>query len=133
MERAETGDNLWNAAQLQLTHTGVGERGRAIRRFCAAVVTGIRLPVAKKFLHFFGIKRRNRSGVGHDPGKMHGFLRMYWAKKILEWTGADNSGAGPEPGMDAGLSPPEQALATAIYLNDKYHLRSLSMATDILD
>ena len=19
-------------------------------------------------------------------GKMHGFLRMYWAKKILEWT-----------------------------------------------
>jgi deoxyribodipyrimidine photo-lyase len=19
-------------------------------------------------------------------GKMHGFMRMYWAKKILEWT-----------------------------------------------
>ena len=38
-------------------------------------------------------------------GKMHGFLRMYWAKKILEWT--------PNP---------EVALTTAIYLNDKYEL-----------
>jgi len=38
-------------------------------------------------------------------GKMHGFLRMYWAKKILEWTAS-----------------PEEALAVAIYLNDKYQL-----------
>ncbi|KAK3914860.1 Deoxyribodipyrimidine photo-lyase [Frankliniella fusca] len=38
-------------------------------------------------------------------GKMHGFLRMYWAKKILEWTAS-----------------PEQALADAIYLNDRYSL-----------
>ena len=38
-------------------------------------------------------------------GKMHGFLRMYWAKKILEWTPS-----------------PEQALKEAIYLNDKYSL-----------
>lgn len=38
-------------------------------------------------------------------GKMHGFLRMYWAKKILEWT-----------------ESPEQALQFAIYLNDKYSL-----------
>ncbi|XP_034650866.1 deoxyribodipyrimidine photo-lyase-like [Drosophila subobscura] len=38
-------------------------------------------------------------------GKMHGFLRMYWAKKILEWTAA-----------------PEQALEYAILLNDKYSL-----------
>lgn len=38
-------------------------------------------------------------------GKMHGFLRMYWAKKILEWT-----------------TSPEEALAIAIYLNDKYSL-----------
>ena len=36
---------------------------------------------------------------------MHGFLRMYWAKKILEWT------AGPE-----------EALASTIYLNDRYSL-----------
>ena len=36
---------------------------------------------------------------------MHGFLRMYWAKKILEWTDS-----------------PERALADAIYLNDKYEL-----------
>lgn len=38
-------------------------------------------------------------------GKMHGFLRMYWAKKILEWT-----------------KSPEEALEFAIYLNDKYEL-----------
>jgi len=38
-------------------------------------------------------------------GKMHGFMRMYWAKKILEWT-----------------SGPEEALSIAIYLNDKYHI-----------
>jgi deoxyribodipyrimidine photo-lyase len=39
-------------------------------------------------------------------GSMHGFLRMYWAKKILEW-------------IQEG---PEVALATAIHLNDKYQL-----------
>ncbi|XP_046842987.1 deoxyribodipyrimidine photo-lyase-like isoform X2 [Xenia sp. Carnegie-2017] len=38
-------------------------------------------------------------------GKMHGFLRMYWAKKILEWT-----------------QTPKEALDIAIYLNDKYQL-----------
>lgn len=38
-------------------------------------------------------------------GKMHGFLRMYWAKKILEWTPS-----------------PEEAQAVAVYLNDKYEL-----------
>lgn len=38
-------------------------------------------------------------------GKMHGYLRMYWAKKILEWT-----------------ESPEQALEFGIYLNDKYQL-----------
>eukprot|EP00982_Pelagococcus_subviridis_P017214 31524-Pelagococcus_subviridis.AAC.3 len=38
-------------------------------------------------------------------GKMHGFMRMYWAKKILEWT-----------------ESPEQALEFAIFLNDKYQL-----------
>nr|XP_056705873.1 deoxyribodipyrimidine photo-lyase-like [Euleptes europaea] len=38
-------------------------------------------------------------------GKMHGFLRMYWAKKILEWT-----------------SSPEEALKFSIYLNDRYEL-----------
>lgn len=38
-------------------------------------------------------------------GKMHGYMRMYWAKKILEWT-----------------KNPEQAIKIAIYLNDKYEL-----------
>lgn len=38
-------------------------------------------------------------------GKMHGYMRMYWAKKILEWT-----------------ENPDVAMQTAIYLNDKYEL-----------
>lgn len=38
-------------------------------------------------------------------GKIHGYLRMYWAKKILEWS-----------------NTPEEALEIAIYLNDKYAL-----------
>ncbi len=38
-------------------------------------------------------------------GKMHGYMRMYWAKKILEWT-----------------KDPMTALKIAIYLNDKYEL-----------
>ncbi|MFN7160626.1 MAG: deoxyribodipyrimidine photo-lyase [Candidatus Gracilibacteria bacterium] len=38
-------------------------------------------------------------------GKMHGYMRMYWAKKILEWT-----------------KDIETAQKIAIYLNDKYEL-----------
>lgn len=38
-------------------------------------------------------------------GKMHGYMRMYWAKKILEWT------------PDA-----QTAFDTALYLNDRYSL-----------
>jgi len=59
MERAETHDELWNAAQRQM-------------------------------LHF---------------GWMHNYVRMYWAKKILEWT--------PDVAT---------AMKSAIYLNDKYFL-----------
>lgn len=56
-------------------------------------------------------------GETHDPlwnaaqlqmvklGKMHGYMRMYWAKKILEWTPS-----------------PEIAMQIAIDLNDKYEL-----------
>lgn len=40
-----------------------------------------------------------------SQGKMHGYMRMYWAKKILEWTNL-----------------PEEAIKIAIYLNDKYSL-----------
>jgi len=38
-------------------------------------------------------------------GKLHGYLRMYWAKKILEWSAS-----------------PEEALSIAIHLNDRYSL-----------
>ena len=40
-----------------------------------------------------------------QTGKMHGYMRMYWAKKILEWT-----------------NTPEYAQEVAIYLNDRYEL-----------
>ncbi len=40
-----------------------------------------------------------------NTGKLHGYMRMYWAKKILEWS-----------------KSPEEALRIAIYLNDKYEL-----------
>lgn len=59
LERAETHDELWNAAQKQMLQTGW----------------------------------------------MHNYMRMYWAKKILEWS--------PSPAA---------AYNTAVYLNDKYFL-----------
>ncbi|MHB1559526.1 MAG: deoxyribodipyrimidine photo-lyase, partial [Isosphaeraceae bacterium] len=59
LEAAETHDPLWNAAQLEMVHTG----------------------------------------------RMHNYLRMYWAKKILEWT------------PDA-----ETAFAIALDLNDRYEM-----------
>lgn len=40
-----------------------------------------------------------------NDGEMHGFLRMYWAKKILEWS-----------------KTPAEALETAIYFNDRFAL-----------
>jgi deoxyribodipyrimidine photo-lyase len=56
-------------------------------------------------------------GRTHDPvwnaaqkemavtGRMHGYLRMYWGKKILEWS-----------------ATPEEAFETALALNDRYEL-----------
>ncbi|MCS7138796.1 MAG: deoxyribodipyrimidine photolyase, partial [Crenarchaeota archaeon] len=38
-------------------------------------------------------------------GKMHGYMRMYWAKKIIEW-----------------VENPEEAFRIALYLNNKYEL-----------
>ncbi|HEX2395103.1 MAG TPA: deoxyribodipyrimidine photo-lyase [Bacteroidales bacterium] len=58
-EAADTHDDLWNAAQMQMVISGT----------------------------------------------MHGYMRMYWAKKILEWT-----------------ANPEEAIKVANYLNDKYQL-----------
>lgn len=59
MERAETHDELWNAAQRQMVR----------------------------------------------DGWMHNYMRMYWAKKMLEWS--------PDP---------ERAFAWAVTLNDRYEL-----------
>jgi deoxyribodipyrimidine photo-lyase len=61
--------------------------------------------------------REFEAGRTHDPlwnaaqlemvasGRMHGYLRMYWAKKILEWTPS-----------------PDEAMRIAIRLNDRYGL-----------
>ena len=38
-------------------------------------------------------------------GKMHGYMRMYWGKKILEWT-----------------PTPQEAFQRCLYLNNKYEL-----------
>jgi deoxyribodipyrimidine photo-lyase len=38
-------------------------------------------------------------------GKMHNYMRMYWGKKILEWS-----------------ATPEEAFRLAVYLNNKYEL-----------
>jgi deoxyribodipyrimidine photo-lyase len=59
LERAETADDLWNAAQREMVETGW----------------------------------------------MHGYMRMYWAKKILEWA--------PDPAA---------AFEWAVMLNDRYEL-----------
>ncbi len=59
LEHAETHDDLWNAAQMQMVATGW----------------------------------------------MHNYMRMYWAKKILEWS-----------------KNPAEAYRTAVELNDKYLL-----------
>jgi deoxyribodipyrimidine photo-lyase len=59
LERAQTHDPYWNAAQNQLVYWGT----------------------------------------------MHGYMRMYWGKKILEW-----------------CQRPEDAFTTALYLNNKYEL-----------
>jgi deoxyribodipyrimidine photo-lyase len=38
-------------------------------------------------------------------GKIHGYMRMYWAKKVLEWS-----------------DTPQSALETLLYFNDFYHI-----------
>jgi deoxyribodipyrimidine photo-lyase len=59
LEKAQTHDPAWNAAQMEMVYTG----------------------------------------------KMHNYMRMYWGKKILEWT-----------------KSPKQAFEWVLYLNNKYEL-----------
>jgi deoxyribodipyrimidine photo-lyase len=66
--------------------------------------------------HLYGPEQFEAAAT-HDPlwnaaqrqmvttGWMHGYVRMYWAKKILEWS-----------------ATPEEAFATAVALNDRYEL-----------
>jgi deoxyribodipyrimidine photo-lyase len=66
--------------------------------------------------YLYSPKELENAGT-HDPywnaaqkemvikGKMHGYMRMYWGKKILEWS-----------------KTPEEAFKTALYLNNKYEL-----------
>ncbi len=59
LEQARTGDDYWNAAQVEMLKTG----------------------------------------------KMQGYMRMYWGKRLIEWH-----------------AEPQAAFETALYLNDKYEL-----------
>jgi len=66
--------------------------------------------------YLYGVEELEAAAT-HDPywnaaqkelvlgGKMHGYMRMYWGKKILEWT-----------------ESPQEALRFALYLNNKYEL-----------
>jgi deoxyribodipyrimidine photo-lyase len=66
--------------------------------------------------YLYSRKELENAGT-HDPywnaaqkemvirGKMHGYMRMYWGKKILEWS-----------------KTPEEAFKIALYLNNKYEL-----------
>jgi deoxyribodipyrimidine photo-lyase len=66
--------------------------------------------------YLYSPKELENAGT-HDPywnaaqkemvitGKMHGYMRMYWGKKILEWS-----------------KTPEEAFKVALYLNNKYEL-----------
>ncbi|MHC4619749.1 MAG: deoxyribodipyrimidine photo-lyase [Planctomycetota bacterium] len=68
----------------------------------------------REYLYSLGEFEQART---HDPywnaaqnqmvitGKMHGYMRMYWGKKILEWS-----------------RTPRTAFRTALYLNNKYEL-----------
>ena len=68
----------------------------------------------REYVYDYGAFERAET---HDPlwnaaqtemvmtGSMHGYLRMYWAKKILEWS-----------------ESPEEALKTAISINDRWEL-----------
>lgn len=82
-------------------------------------------PWAKRTLNFHASDKREylydleefETARTHDPywnaaqkqmvltGKMHGYMRMYWGKKILEWTPS-----------------PRKGFEIALYLNNKYEL-----------
>ena len=82
-------------------------------------------PWAKNTLNFHSRDKREyvysleefENAKTHDPywnaaqkemvitGKMHGYMRMYWGKKILEWT-----------------KSPKQGFKIALFLNNKYEL-----------
>jgi deoxyribodipyrimidine photo-lyase len=76
----------------------------------------LRTHAADRRRYLYTVKQLERART-HDPlwnaaqmemvrnGKMHGYMRMYWGKKILEWSRS-----------------PRRALETAIYLNDRYEL-----------
>ena len=66
--------------------------------------------------HLYTLEQLDK-GLTHDPlwnasqmelvkrGKIHGYMREYWANKIIEWTRS-----------------PEEAFSFAIHLNDRYSL-----------
>jgi deoxyribodipyrimidine photo-lyase len=76
----------------------------------------LRLHQRDKRPHLYSLEELEQART-HDPywnaaqkemvvwGKMHGYMRMYWGKKVLEWS-----------------KTPEEAFRNALYLNNKYEL-----------
>jgi deoxyribodipyrimidine photo-lyase len=87
LETAKTHDDLWNAAQLQLVQEG--KLHGFVSIFCASSSDDTKSCKSNTLLFLLCLPQ----------------LRMYWAKKILEWT-----------------ESPNVALRTAQYFNDKYAL-----------
>jgi deoxyribodipyrimidine photo-lyase len=80
------------------------------------VLNTLRVHARDKRQYLYSLEKLE-TGQTHDPawnaaqkemvvtGKMHNYMRMYWGKKILEWT-----------------KSPKQAFEWAMYLNNKYQL-----------
>ncbi|KAK3038495.1 hypothetical protein RJ639_029793 [Escallonia herrerae] len=92
LEKAQTADPLWNACQLEMVHYG------KMHGFMRQVLPDLKI-VSRPSLF------NKRAGKKIKKVFIRSTGRMYWAKKILEWT-----------------SGPVEALAISIYLNDKYEI-----------
>ena len=104
LERAQTKDDLWNAAQQEMVLTG---KMHGFLRMCM-------LRIIDNCVYICSVCMSNAHGTFVCVCNTYIVRGRYWAKKILEWTGPEE--------VEEGSSPPQRALATAIYLNDKYLL-----------
>eukprot|EP00438_Fugacium_kawagutii_P034043 Skav224281 [mRNA] locus=scaffold1019:63337:75165:+ [translate_table: standard] len=66
----------------------VGEvKGADVQKGCEAFIeeSVVRRELSDNFCFYNDLWNASQNQMVQE-GKMHGFLRMYWAKKILEWS-----------------------------------------------